>query len=207
MSTFIHPTSIIGPEVSLGENISIGPYCIIRNCSIGSGTKIWSHSCIGTEAEHRDYFDSAEGFVVIGNDCVIREFTTINRGTEIPTIVGNQVIMLRGSHVGHDAHIENNVTLSCNVLIGGHAKIFKHSNLGLGSVVHQRCAVPSYTMLGMNSTWTKKTIHAPGGKYIGSPARLLGKNINAETKKYGDSFDYYMEVELERIKEWLKQQS
>lgn len=187
MSTFIHPTAIIGPHVELGDNVWIGAYAVI-----------------GTRAEHRDYWQGPLGSVWIGNNVVIREFTTINAGTTTPTTVRDNVWMLRGSHVGHDAYIENDVTLSCNVLIGGHARVFQHSNLGLGSVVHQWCAVPSYTMLGMNSTWTKTTPTIPMSVYVGSPAKRLKENKYL-IDKHNLQVNHFA-IENERCKTWLKNQ-
>lgn len=160
MSTIIHKTAFIGPNVKIGKNVKIYPYAVI-----------------GTRAEHKGFMDKPLGEVVIGDNCVIREFCTINAGTTETTTLEDNVWMLRGSHVGHDAYIEHDVTLSCNVIIGGHSRIFQHSNLGIGSVVHQRCVVPSYTMLGMNSTWTKKTNPYPGMVFVGSPAKSIKRNI------------------------------
>lgn len=187
MSTIIHNTAIIGPNVTIGKNVKIYPYAVI-----------------GTRAEHKDFMDQPLGNVVIGDNCVIREFTTINAGTKQTTTLEDNVWMLRGSHVGHDAYIEHDVTLSCNALVGGHARVFQHSNLGLGSVVHQWCAVPSYSMLGMNSTWTKKTPSIPMSVYVGSPARRLKEN-----KYLMDKLNLQINhnvIELKRIKQWINQQ-
>lgn len=187
MSTIIHETAFVGPNVSLGENVKIYPYAVI-----------------GTRAEHRGFMDAPLGKVIIGSNCVIREFTTINAGTTEFTVLENDVWMLRGSHVGHDAYIEKGVTLSCNVIIGGHSRVFNHSNLGMGAVVHQRCAVPPYTMLGMNSTWTKRTPPMSASTYVGSPARRLKENTHA-IKQYNLE-PHNIFAEQERYKSWLKKQ-
>lgn len=178
MSTIrIHPTAIVDETVKLSKNVIIGPYCVIKgHTEIGKNTIIYSHSVIGTQAEHKSYWNDEPGKTVIGSNCVIREFTTINAGTIGTTTLEDNVIMLRGSHVGHDAYIEKFVTLSCNVLIGGHARIFRGANLGLGAVVHQHCAVGHYSMIGMNATVTKKSKIEALRKYVGTPARYLGEN-------------------------------
>lgn len=159
MSTFIHPTAIIGPNVELGENVEIAAYAVI-----------------GTIAEHKGHQDQV-GKVIIGDNCVIREFCTVNAGTTEVTTIEKGVWMLRGSHVGHDAYLEEGVTLSCNVLIGGHVHVMKYATLGLGAIVHQRCVIGSYSMVGMGSVVTKKTFIHPGHKVCGNPVnRFLGFN-------------------------------
>lgn len=187
MSTVIHKTAIIGPNVEIGENVKIYPYAVI-----------------GTRAEHKSFMDKHLGKVIIGDNCVIREFTTINAGTLSTTTLEDNIWMLRGSHVGHDAYIESNSTLSCNVIIGGHARVFKYANLGLGAVVHQRCAVPSYSMIGMNSTWTKKTDPTPFGVYVGSPARKIKNNQHILNNLILNEDEFLKEKQ--RIKRWLLEQ-
>lgn len=154
----IHPTAIIYPNVTLGKN------CVVE-----------AYAVIGSPAEHRDYFHKEPGPVVIGDNCVIREYVTINGGTSGTTIVGNNCTLLRGSHVGHDAELGDFVTLSCNALVGGHAKVFSYANLGLGAVVRQRLGVGPGVMLGMNAVATKHL--EPWCTYAGVPAKLLGQNV------------------------------
>lgn len=178
-SNTIHPTAIIGKDVKLGTNNRIGAYCVIEgNTVIGDNNIFYSHCSIGSEPEHKSYWGKPNKGTVIGNNCVLREFVTVNAGCENPTLIENNVIMLRGSHVGHDSRIMDNATLSCNVLIGGHSLIGNHVNMGLGSVCHQFSRIPHYCMIGMNSTFTKK-LSAEAiafNTYVGSPAKLLGRN-------------------------------
>lgn len=155
----IHPTAIIDPRAELGKDNFIGPFCIVGpNVKMGNGNRLEAHISIGTPGEHRDYFRKEPGPVVMGNDCVIREFVTINGGTVSKTTVGDRVVMLRGSHLGHDSQVRTAVNLSCNVLIGGHSIIGQGANLGLSATVHQHRVVGAYTMVGMNSTVTKHVI-------------------------------------------------
>ncbi len=125
MSREIHPTAVIGSNVEIiGENVYIGPHCII-----------------GFPAEHKAFWDGPVGKVIIGNNVVITGLVTIDAGTEGVTTIGNNVWMLKHSHVGHDAVIEDGVTISCGAKIGGHCVIGKSSNIGLNACVHQRLAV------------------------------------------------------------------
>ena len=176
-ANYIHPTAIIGESVVLGTNNYIGPYCYITgNTVIGNGNRFEAYCSIGTAAEHRDYFKTDTGTTIIGNDNIFREFTTVNAGTKDPTIVSNNVTMLRNSHVGHDSCIEKSVTLSCNVLIGGHSLVMEGVNFGLGSICHQFSVIGAYSMIGMGSVVTKSSNITPGNIYVGSPAKLLKPN-------------------------------
>lgn len=177
-SNKIDVTAIIGDFVSIGKNNVIGPYCIIEgNTSIGDGNHFMGHCSIGTRAE--DYHDrgTSVGFgVEIGNGNIVREFCTINAGTLRNTILESRVKMLRGSHVGHDAHIEDDAILSCNVLIGGFTRVCRGANLGLGAIVHQKMIIGAYALLGMGCIVTKKSTCLPGNIYVGNPCRLLQQN-------------------------------
>ena len=168
---FVHPNAVLGKGntimegaiiregVVIGDNNYIGPYCII-----------------GDVPEKKGFFDEF-GMVTIGNNNRFTKQVTIDSGTERTTYIGNNVIMLKNAHVGHDAHIEDGVILSCNVCIGGHTVVGQNTNFGLGSVAHQRLVVLENCMIGMTSTVTKKTKFEPGRKYAGSPARDIGSKI------------------------------
>lgn len=85
--------------------------------------------------------------------------------------------MLRNSHIGHDCIVEDNVNLSCNVLIGGHSHLKKYCNFGLGAMCHQFSIIEECVMLGMGCVVNKKSIIEYGGIYVGNPAKFLKKNV------------------------------
>ena len=177
----IHETAIIGEHVTIGKNVTVGAFTVIQgNTKIGDNTEISSHCVIGTNAEHREFFDHV-GSVKIGKNCTIREFVTINGGTYATTTIRDNVILLRGSHVGHDSHIEKNCTVSCNVLIGGESYIMERSNLGLGAILHQGSVIGSFSMIGMGAVITKKTEPTIGGVFVGSPAKYIKRNLHILT--------------------------
>jgi UDP-N-acetylglucosamine acyltransferase len=177
LSNEIHPTAIIGPDVVMGSGNWVGPYCYITGLTeIGDNNRFEAYVSIGTPAEHREHFEDEGAGVVIGSGCVLREFTTVNCGTENKTYLGDGVIMLRGSHVGHDSIIDDHVQLSCNVLIGGHSEVGEGANFGLGSMCHQHSLIGAYAFIGMNSCVTKSTEVQPGNIYVGNPAKFLKAN-------------------------------
>jgi UDP-N-acetylglucosamine acyltransferase len=153
----IHPTAIIHDNVSLGEG------CIVE-----------AYAVLGSPAEHRGFFGKPPGKVIIGKNCVIREYVTVNAGTTGDTVVGDNCWLLRGSHVGHDAVVGANVTLSCNSVVGGHAVIMDWANLGIGAAVRQRLVVGAGVMLGMNAVATKHL--EPFCVYAGIPAVIIKQN-------------------------------
>jgi len=176
-NNYIHPTAIIDSGVSIGENNYIGPYCYITgNTQIGDNNRFEAYCSIGTPPEHRDYFKESLFSVIIGNNCTIREFVTINSGTIRNTVLHNNITMLRNSHIGHDSIIENKVNLSCNVLIGGHSYIMEGANLGLGSMCHQFSVIGAYSMIGMGGIVVKSSEIHPGEIYVGNPVKFLKEN-------------------------------
>ena len=178
MGNYIHETAIIEEGVEIGFGNWIGANCLIKKgTKIGNNNRLEAFVSIGTSPEHRDFFNKEGEGVVIGDNCVFREFTTINSGTKNKTIVGDNVIMLRGSHIGHDSQVEGYCNLSCNVLIGGHSYLMEGCNFGLGSMCHQFSIIGAYSLIGMGSVVTKKTLVTPGYIYVGQPAKSLKQNL------------------------------
>lgn len=173
----IHSTAIVDKDVELGEGNYIGPYCYITGkAKIGNNNRFEAYCSIGTPPEHRDHFTESPFKVIIGNNCIIREYVTINSGTIRNTVLGNNVTMLRGSHIGHDAIIEDKANLSCNVLIGGHSHLMEGVNMGLASVCHQFSVLGAYSMIGMGGVITKTSEIHPGEIYVGNPVKFLKEN-------------------------------
>lgn len=172
----VHMTAWIHPDAKIGTGNKIGQYCYLGpNVTIGDNNRLEGHCSIGTPGEHKEHFNHF-GEVKIGSNNIIREFTTINSGTFRATSLGDRNIMLRGSHLSHDSIVETDVTISCNVLIGGESYIMKGANLALGCILHQRQVVGSYSMIGMGGIVPKKLDIIPGNIYVGNPAKFLKKN-------------------------------
>lgn len=157
---FIHPTAIIYAGVEIGRNNYIGAGCII-----------------GAPPEHRANWNPLHtGRVTIGDNNVFTANVTIDGGMDGITRIGSNTFWMKAAHAGHDAIVENFVTVSCGAKIGGHAIIRAGANLGLNSCVHQRITVEEGCMIGMGTIVTKKTETKPNGKYVGAPARYIGEN-------------------------------
>jgi len=132
MNTFIHPTAIIDSKAELDEDVRIGPYCIIGpNTKIGKKTKIsalaviekWTEigeECtisqgviIGTLPQDTG-FEKKKSFVKIGDRNIIREYTTIHRGSKegSTTYIGNDNFFMAYSHIAHNCLIEDGVVIA-----------------------------------------------------------------------------------------------
>lgn len=175
----IHPTAILGPDVELGDNNYIGPYCYITNkVIIGDNNRFEAFCSIGTPAEHKKTLhENSENLgVCIGNDNIIREYTSIHSGAFDITTIGNDNTLQRNCHIGHDAVIFDKTTLSCNTIVAGHVIVNSGVNMGLSSITHQMIELPPYCMLGMGSVVTKKTELSPFCIYVGNPAKFLKVN-------------------------------
>jgi UDP-N-acetylglucosamine acyltransferase len=173
----IHPTAIIGKNVRLGKGNKIGAYVVIQGKTWIGDNNVFEPFCsIGNEPEHKDFFGKKNKGTYIGNNNVFREYVTINAGCFVPTQLGDNITMLRGSHIGHDSEINNDCTISCNVLIGGHSLLGVGVNMGLGSICHQYSKIGSYAMIGMGSIVTKKVNVQCFGTYVGNPAKYIKEN-------------------------------
>lgn len=155
----IHPTVVLGPNVTIEDDVYIGPFCII-----------------GMPAEWKGKEDIDKG-VIIKKGTRITGLVTIDSGVENPTIIQNDCYIMKHAHIGHDALIGKNVTISCGVKVGGHAVISDRCNLGLNSVIHQKVVVPEGCMIGASAFVGKKSILEPFRKYAGVPVKDIGSNV------------------------------
>jgi UDP-N-acetylglucosamine acyltransferase len=178
----IHPGVIIGPDVHLGTGNVIGPGTVLLGpMTIGDDNWIGPSVAVGTPGEmrhgaHPRPWDEpmGTGRVVIGDRNVIREFVTVQASETGTTRIGNDCYIMTKAHVPHDGRVEDGVTVSCSVLIGGHSIVQAGVTLGLGTVIHQRSTIGAGAMVGMGSVITKDV--PPYAMAYGSPARVKGVN-------------------------------
>jgi UDP-N-acetylglucosamine acyltransferase len=174
--TFIHSSSYIGPEVVLGNNVKIGPFCtILGNVFIDDETRIYGNVVIGMPAEDKNT-STPLGNITIGKRCHIREFVSIN-ASKYPsgkTSIGTDCYIMNFCYVSHDAILENNVTLINSVNLGGHAYIEHHATLMANSAIHQHCRVGAYSALAAFSATGQDIL--PFCMMNGTPAVFAGLN-------------------------------
>ena len=140
----------MGPNVELSEEVElISNIHIEGNTKIGKGTKFFL-SCIGTQPQDLK-FKNEKNSLLIGEINTIREYVTINPGTEgggSETIIGNNCLFMISSHVAHDCKIGNNVIIANNVPLGGHVTIEDSVVIGGNSAVQQFTRIGRLAMIG-----------------------------------------------------------
>ena len=185
-SAKIGPYTIIGPEVEIGENVNIYSHVNISgHTKIGSGTIIFPFSSIGTQPQDLKY-KGEKNKLIIGKNNIIREYVTINPGTEGGgglTSIGNECLFMISSHIAHDCKIGNNVVIANNVPIGGHAVIEDSVTIGGNSAVQQFTRIGRLAMIGGMTGVLNDVI--PFGLSFGNRNYLKGINlIGLRRKKY-----------------------
>ena len=192
----IHNSSVIDKKANIGNNVKIGPFCYVGpnvelqqdvelasnvhiegNTKIGKGTKIFPFASIGTMPQDLK-FRGETNSVLIGENNMIREYVTINPGTEGGggiTKIGNNCLMMISSHVAHDCIVGNNVILANNVPLGGHAQIEDDVIIGGNSAVQQFTRIGKAAMIGGMCGVNKDII--PYGIAHGNRCKLQGINL------------------------------
>ena len=196
MKNCIHKTTIIHKKTKLGKDVIIGPYSIIgANVQIENHVKIYSHvdiqgdtiidegteifpfASIGTIPQDLKYHGE-KSKLIIGKKNTIREHVTINPGTKgggLITKIGNNCLLMVGSHVAHDCTLGNNVIMVNNATLAGHVKIEDFVIIGGLSAVHQYVRIGKHAMVGGMSGVENDVI--PYGSVMGNRAHLSGLNI------------------------------
>ena len=174
----IGPFCYVGPDVSLDENVElISNVHIEGNTKIGSGTRIFPFASIGTHPQDLKY-KGEKSSLEIGSSNLIREYVTINPGTQgggSKTVIGNNCLFMISSHIAHDCNIGNNVIIANNVPLGGHVTIEDSVVIGGNSAVQQFTRIGRLAMIGGMTGVLKDVI--PFGLSIGNRNFLQGLNL------------------------------
>ena len=177
-SADIGPYVVIGPNVSIGSNVVVHSHVNISgNTVIGDGSKIYPFASIGNDPQDLKY-KGEKTKLIIGQNNTIREYVTINPGTEGGggiTTIGNNCLLMISSHVAHDCIIGNNVIIANNVPIGGHAIIDSDVIIGGNAAVHQFTRIGKMAMVGGMTGVTTDVI--PYGLSLGNRNYLEGINL------------------------------
>lgn len=184
MSNRIHPTAILEGDVQLGQGNEIGAYSVIIGpVRIGNNNLIGPHVTIGTPGQdtRNPRHDASNALIEIGDDCIIREYTGIQKPCYgNVTRLGNRVFLMQSVHIPHDADIQDDVVITPMVALGGISKVLKGANLALGVTVHQYSVIGHFSIAAMGAAVTKNI--KPFARFI--PNQPLSVNTYA-IQKFG----------------------
>lgn len=176
--------SIVGSEATLQDGVTLDAHVIVRGrTTVGARTRIAAFAVVGGEAQDLSYRGEPTT-VTIGPDCVIREHVTIHRGTARgrgATTIGANCFFMIGAHVAHDCIVGNNVILTNQATLGGHAQVGEYAILGGIAGVQQRCRVGAHAFVGGLTGVTQDVV--PYVMVTGRWARLAGINVVGLTRR------------------------
>jgi len=177
-SANIGPYCVIGANVEIGENVTIHSHVSVSgNTKIGNDNKIYPFASIGNDPQDLKY-NGEETKLIIGDNNKIREYVTINPGTEGGgglTKIGNNCLFMISSHVAHDCYVGNNVIIANNVPLGGHVSIEDNVVIGGNSAVQQFTRIGKMAMVGGMTGVLYDVI--PYGLSTGNRNTLQGLNL------------------------------
>lgn len=173
----VGPFCVIGPDVEIGAGTIIGPHVVIRGPTrIGRDNRIFQFASIGEDPQDKKY----QGEITrleIGDRNVIREYSTVHRGTiqdKSVTRLGDDNLLMAYTHVAHDCVIGNGVIMANGASLAGHVTVDDCAILGGFSLVHQFCRIGRYSFSGMGSVISRDI--PPYVMVGGSPTRPRGIN-------------------------------
>lgn len=191
----ISPLAYIHPEAKIGQNCEIGPFCfidanvvigdnnvlmnsvtVLSGSRIGNGNRIFPGAVIGAIPQDLK-FRGEETTAEIGENNIIRENVTINRGTAAKgrTVVGNNNLLMEGMHVAHDVFLGNGCIIGNGTKFAGEVVIDDFAIVSAHVLVHQFCRIGSYVMV---SGGTKCSQDVPPFSMIArDPAAYCGLNL------------------------------
>jgi UDP-N-acetylglucosamine acyltransferase len=192
----IHPTAIIEPGAEIAATATIGPYChvggkvvlgdgvellshvvVTGRTSIGEGTRIFPFASIGHRPQDLKY-KGEDSSLIIGRRNTIREYVTMNPGTEgggMVTRIGDDCLFMANAHVGHDCLLGNHIVMANSVPLAGHVVVGDYAAFGGLAAVHQFVRIGEHAYVGGLTGVERDVI--PYGLVIGDRARLVGLNM------------------------------
>jgi UDP-N-acetylglucosamine acyltransferase len=192
----IHPTAVVDPEASLGEEVEVAPYAVIgAGVVVGDRCRIGAHACLqgpmeigadctvchsaalGHDPQVKDN-PGPFGGTRIGERNVFREFSQVHRSMKVEgaTLIGSDGYYMANSHVAHDNRIGDHVVLCNNVMLGGHVLIQDRVFVAGGAGMQQFVRLGELCFVGGNAGIAQDV--PPFTIAIGNrPPRLDGLNV------------------------------
>ena len=145
----ISPLAYVSPKAQIGKDVTIDAFAYIDdNVILGDNCHVFPHAVIGCVPQDLK-FHGEETWTVIGENCVLREFVTIHRGTASKgkTIVGNNNLIMAYCHVAHDCILHDNIIMSNATQLAGEVEVDDFAIIGGGTLVHQFTHIGGHCMI------------------------------------------------------------
>jgi len=181
---YVHPTAVVAPTAELargvrvGADTRIGPHAVLQGrTTLGARNRIFPSASLGSPPQDLKYRGEPSA-LEIGDDNAIREYVTMNPGTEsggMLTRVGNGSLFMANSHVGHDCQVGDHVVIANSAALAGHVVVESHAIVGGLSGIHQFTRVGESSMCGAGAMVSQDV--PPFCMASGDRARLYGLNL------------------------------
>lgn len=173
----VGPYSIIGADVEIGAGTVIGPHVVIMGpCRIGKDNRIFQFASVGEQPQDKKYGGEPTR-LEMGDRNVIREYVTLNRGTQEgngKTVIGSDNLFMAYSHVAHDCIVGDHCIFANAASLAGHVTVGDHVTLGGFTSVHQFSQIGTRAFCGLGSVVTQDI--PPYSTAAGNRARVVGIN-------------------------------
>jgi UDP-N-acetylglucosamine acyltransferase len=192
----IHSTAVVADGATIAEDVEIGAFCCIGEeatieagvilhphvmvsgrTRVGAGTVVYPFASLGQPPQYAGFKRQPSG-LDIGRNNILREFVTMNSGTDSagkPTRVGDNGYFMVGVHIAHDCQVGENVTMANNATLASHVTIGDHVIIGGLTALHQHCRVGKHVMIGGCSAVGQDIV--PFAMAAGNRVRLRGLNF------------------------------
>ncbi|HKJ21819.1 MAG TPA: acyl-ACP--UDP-N-acetylglucosamine O-acyltransferase [Gammaproteobacteria bacterium] len=181
----VGPYTVIGADVQIGEGTWVGPHVVLQGpTTIGRRNQIYQFASVGEVPQDKKY-RGEKTHLEIGDDNVIRECCTINRGTVQGggvTRVGDDNWIMAYVHIAHDCIIGDHTVFANNSSLAGHVVVEDYAILGGFTLVHQFCNIGAYAFTGKASGIVKDV--PPYVRVSGPAAKPYGLNSEG-LKRHG----------------------
>lgn len=203
---YINPGARIAPDVQIGpfttidDNVEIGEGCHIgSNVTLLSGTRlgrnvtVFPGAVVGGIPQDLK-FRGEETLAIVGDNTVLRECVTVNRGTSAKgrTVIGKNCLIMAYSHIAHDCIIHDNVIISNASQLAGEVEVDDFAIIGGGSLIHQFCHIGTHIMMQGGALVNKDV--PPFVKAAREPLSYTGINV-VGLRRRGFSAEKIAEIE------------
>ena len=145
----ISPLAYVSPKAQIGKNVTIDAFAYIDdNVILGDNCHVFPSAVIGAVPQDLK-FRGEETWTIIGDNCVLREFVTVHRGTASKgkTVIGSDNLIMAYCHVAHDCILHDNIIMSNATQLAGEVEVDDFAIIGGGTLVHQFSHIGSHVMI------------------------------------------------------------